>query len=201
MIDPTARGFYTVGVYEESGPNDAPNEALTSFTWTVTRANRPPVVAPPVDRTFRPGDSVDIAIAATDPDGNGLAFTSTDLPNWLVLDPATGRITGTVPADLADQSYPIDVSVSDGTDTTHATFTLSVAANPATPPAPALTLATDVSVVDEGGEVTLTGLRAAGGLLGRGHAPTLPPCVAFRLSGAVTTCPCRIRPQSPRSAE
>lgn len=51
---------------------------------------------------------------ATDPDGDALSFSATNLPSWLTLDAKTGRLTGT-PTDADVGTYGgITIRVSDG---------------------------------------------------------------------------------------
>ncbi len=49
--------------------------------------------------------AVDVGSFLADPDGEPLTFTATGLPPGMVIDPATGIITGTPPAD-ASQAGP-----------------------------------------------------------------------------------------------
>jgi len=54
------------------------------------------------DDTLTP---LDVSGAFTDIDGEDLTFTSPDIPSWMMIDPVTGVITGTPPAD-ASQGGP-----------------------------------------------------------------------------------------------
>ena len=61
-----------------------------------------------------PAQSYSFQPSATDADNNTLTFTAANLPAWMTIDRATGRITGT-PAVADIGSYAgITVSVSDG---------------------------------------------------------------------------------------
>ncbi|MBK8768818.1 MAG: tandem-95 repeat protein [Rhizobiales bacterium] len=53
---------------------------------------------------------VDVGSFLADPDGEPLSFTATGLPPGMVIDPATGIISGTLPAD-ASQAGPYTVTV------------------------------------------------------------------------------------------
>ena len=48
---------------------------------------------------------LDVTAFFDDIDGEGLTFSSPDLPSWMIVDPVTGVITGTPPAD-ASQGGP-----------------------------------------------------------------------------------------------
>ena len=67
-----------------------------------------------------------------DPDGETLTFAATGLPAGLAIDPATGLISGTLPADASqggpngDGIYPVTVTVTDPDgQTTQVTFTFT----------------------------------------------------------------------------
>ncbi len=64
----------------------------------VLPANEPPVVAHPGNQTHTQGDSVSLAINATDPDGDPVSYVATGLPTGLTINSNTGVITGTVAA-------------------------------------------------------------------------------------------------------
>ena len=73
------------------------------------------------DQPAKDGDSVAIATKGgfSDPNGDALSFTASGLPAWLSIGSATGKITGTLPADASiggiahDGVYAIDVTATD----------------------------------------------------------------------------------------
>ena len=67
-----------------------------SFSWTVTNTNRAPAITSPGSQTVAEGQAVSLAVSGSDPDGDTLQWSATGLPASLVIDPATGTITGTV---------------------------------------------------------------------------------------------------------
>ena len=99
--------------------NDAPDAAVTELSVSVVDAG---AVGP-----------VEGGALFADRDGDTLAFTSPDLPAWLTLDPVTGTLIGTAPADLS-VSGPITITLI-ATDDSGATAEIPVVID-ATNPAP-----------------------------------------------------------------
>ena len=69
------------------------------------------------------GVAVDVAMEATDPDGDPMTFSADGLPDGLGMAADTGLITG-VPS-LAG-TFPVTVTVSDGITTDSQSFTITV---------------------------------------------------------------------------
>ena len=118
-------GTYTVDVwaYDEGSWETV----HYSFTWTVTDTNRPPEITgygEPEDWYFVEGDEVNIALYATDPDGDTVSFDATGLPPGLTVEedeyyPGTWYITGTVEAHGDTDPikiYEMEITASDGMD-------------------------------------------------------------------------------------
>ena len=84
---------------------------LATVTVTVEGSNDAPTLVPGGDIPAQTGDDsdaltpLDVSGAFTDIDGEELTFTSPDIPAWMSIDPVTGIITGTPPAD-ASQGGP-----------------------------------------------------------------------------------------------
>jgi hypothetical protein len=72
------------------------------------------------------GDTVTLAIGATDPDGDALTYSAAGLPDGLAIDPATGVISGTLSAASAG-SHAVTVGVTDGALIAQTSFTWQVA--------------------------------------------------------------------------
>ena len=86
-----------------------------------------PTLTNPGDRSTPAGTSVDLALAASDPNGDVLGFAATGLPPGLAIDGATGRITGT-PTTLG--GHNVVAAVSDGVNAATASFTWTVTGTP-----------------------------------------------------------------------
>jgi hypothetical protein len=107
-------GIYTTTV-TATDANSA--SSAVSFTWAVLDTPRPPVVTNPGDQTNAEGDTVSLAISATDPDGYPMQFGATGLPVGLRIDADTGIISGSVAyldSQNLDGSYPVEVVAVDG---------------------------------------------------------------------------------------
>src|SRR3954452_5070812 len=88
-------GDFTVVIHVFDGTvaTDAP------FVWHVAPAppvNHAPVVGAIVDQNNRVGDAINLAVTASDADGDALQFSAAGLPPGLAINIATGGITGTL---------------------------------------------------------------------------------------------------------
>jgi hypothetical protein len=88
-------GTYRVTVLAADGHGGV---ASQSFLWTITPTLRPPVLTSPGDQTNTAGDTVSLQINANDPDGAAITYFSDGLPPGIILDSATGLISGTIDA-------------------------------------------------------------------------------------------------------
>src|SRR6185295_6729619 len=90
---------------------------------TYVAGNSPPIVINPGSQGGTTGTPVSFQISASDPNGNPLTYSATGLPPTLTIGTTTGLITGT---PTTAGSYPVIVSVSDGTDVTTVNFTWTI---------------------------------------------------------------------------
>ncbi|WP_428628510.1 Ig-like domain-containing protein [Sphingopyxis sp.] len=104
---------------------------------TVTPVNDAPASSPLSDRSSNDGDTippVPVAAFLSDIDGDALTYGATGLPPGLVMDPATGIISGSITADASQTNggaYTVIVTATDpGGLTTSQMFTWTIA-NPA----------------------------------------------------------------------
>ena len=117
-----AAGSYNVTVFASDGLTTA----SVSFMWSVSDVDRPPIVTNPGNRTYRVGDQVSLEIQATDPEGVRLSYRAQGLPppNINIIRPQ-GRIHGKLTrASLG--VWVVQVSVSDGTNTSMVQFNITV---------------------------------------------------------------------------
>lgn len=96
--------------------------------------NTPPTVTVPSNQSSITGSAVSLNVQANDADGDTLTYSAIGLPTGLLINTSTGRISGTLSASSAG-NYAVQISVSDGEDTTTKSFSWSVTqANTNTPP-------------------------------------------------------------------
>ena len=91
--------------------------------------NQVPVVTNPGSQTNTVGDNINLAITATDDDGDTLNYSATGLPDGLSINSNSGAITGTV---TASGSFTVTVTVNDGnggSDTASFVWDVNVPAN------------------------------------------------------------------------
>ena len=89
--------------------------------------NNAPVMMQPDDQVSTVGDSVELAIGATDPDGDAFTFSAVGLPTGTSMHPTTGVISGTV---AAAGTFDVTVTADDGRDLASVDFEWIVDARP-----------------------------------------------------------------------
>lgn len=116
---PTEAGSSTVVI----DVSDGRVASRMSFNWVLAVANRPPVVETPPEQAVVQGTPVSLAINASDPESDTLEYSAVDLPNGLLIDGASGLISGTPTQVQVKNSV---VRVSDGLSTVSVGFRWSV---------------------------------------------------------------------------
>jgi YVTN family beta-propeller protein len=103
-----------------------------------------PLLTSPGDQSGNVGAAVNLAVTASDPNGDTLVHSASGLPPGLAIAPATGRITGT---PTTPGTYGVTLAVSDGVNGTSVNITWTVRAgngggltlSAPVPPSPAAT--------------------------------------------------------------
>ncbi|MEM9385222.1 MAG: putative Ig domain-containing protein [Pseudomonadota bacterium] len=121
-----------VGVFSELGITASDGEDTASigpFDLEVVNVNDAPTISGAPPTALNEGEVYDFTPTAQDVDvGDTLTFSATNLPAWLTLDTATGRLSGTPGAGDVGPTGAIVVSVSDGQEQASlAAFTIVVA--------------------------------------------------------------------------
>jgi PKD repeat protein len=121
----TAVGLYTVSLMvTEAGVRSDP-EMKPGY---ITVISQPPVVSQPNHQNNAEGQIISLQIVATDPDGDGLTYSATNLPPDLSINPTTGLISGALSYTAENNSpYAVTVTVSDGAASTSVAFNWIVA--------------------------------------------------------------------------
>jgi PKD repeat protein len=118
--------FTSAGTYSVTATaSDGTLSDSKTLTWTVTNVNQPPTLTAPANQTSAENAIVSLQLVATDPDGGALTYSATGLPPSLIINAATGLISGTLPSSSAGV-YPVTATVSDGSLTNSQTFTWTV---------------------------------------------------------------------------
>ena len=108
-----------------------PWEAIATARFTsAAPTNRPPVLITPASQSTVRGSIVSYQAVASDPDFNPLIWSAGGLPAGLVINAATGVISGTVPVTAAP-SNSVTLTVSDGNLTTQTVFSWLTTSPPA----------------------------------------------------------------------
>ncbi len=123
----TQAGNYSVTI----DVSDGALSASETFTISVGNVDRPPVLSPsPIgNRSLNVGQTLTIAITASDADGDVLTFTGTNLPAGATLvDGGPGAATFSwTPTAAQTGSFPnVTITVSDGVLTDAEVFTITV---------------------------------------------------------------------------
>jgi hypothetical protein len=105
---------------------------LAAFWITVNASgptNRAPLISGTPPTTVLAGTQYSFTPSATDPDGNALTFSVSNMPSWATFNSATGRLSGTPTAADVRTYSSIVIRVSDGQATTSlAAFSVAVVA-------------------------------------------------------------------------
>ena len=96
-----------------------------SFNLIVNDINRPPESLSVSDQTIIEGHNLNFSVGSSDPDGDILTYTSSNLPSGASLDSSTGVFDWTPSLSQAG-SYEITINTSDGSTTTSDSFTITV---------------------------------------------------------------------------
>jgi hypothetical protein len=106
------------------GVSDGTYSDSISFNWAVSS---PINITDDGDQNNIVGDTVSVAITATDNGPGTLTFSASGLPGGLAINSSTGLITGTVATgDDADSPYTATITVTDGTNTAIDTFAWTI---------------------------------------------------------------------------
>jgi len=99
----------TFTVTDDGTPAESDSEVVTI---TVGNMNRPPVLDPIGSKSVDEGDPLSFTISASDPDGDGLTFSASNLPTGASFNP-TSRVFSWTPNYGAAGNYNVQFTVTD----------------------------------------------------------------------------------------
>ena len=120
-FDPGSRLFNWTPDYDQAGTfivtfavTDGTDSDSQAVTITVHNSNRPPVISGHPDVSVSVGQTYLFAPTASDPDGDTLVYSVSDLPLWASFSSQTGVLSGTPISSDVGVSANIIITVSDG---------------------------------------------------------------------------------------
>lgn len=113
-IDYTASALSPYTITATATDGSSPIDQV--FSWVVTNTNQAPIWVDPGAQNNVEGDAISLQLQASDPDGQGVTFSSTALPDGLSLDSVSGLIDGTLSyTSAANSPYSVTATSTDGT--------------------------------------------------------------------------------------
>jgi hypothetical protein len=109
-----ANASYSIGIHALVNGNEV---ARGSAEVTVLDAHRPPVIRQPADRVIPPGDTLVLAVEASDPDGDVLSVAATNLTDPSTpprFDRRSGNLIWQAPRGTVNRVYQWRITVNDG---------------------------------------------------------------------------------------
>jgi len=101
--------------------------ATETVSLTVSNTNRPPVLAVIGDKNGAENTLLTFTVTASDPDGDALLLSASNLPVGATFNPSTGEFSWTPSYSQAGVYTPVNFQVSDGTDTVSEAITITIA--------------------------------------------------------------------------
>ncbi|HEY1308145.1 MAG TPA: putative Ig domain-containing protein [Vicinamibacterales bacterium] len=120
------RYCFAVAAYSSVGESTKSGEVCGA-------SNRYPALSNPGPQSATVGQSVSLQLVGSDPDGQAVTYSATNLPAGLTLSASTGFISG---AGTTAGTYSVNANVSDGILTASQIFNWTMAAAPAPPTVP-----------------------------------------------------------------
>ncbi|MCG8054783.1 MAG: putative Ig domain-containing protein [Candidatus Thiodiazotropha endolucinida] len=135
--------------------------SLSAFSITVSNTNRAPTISGTPATSLDEGSAYSFTPTASDPDGDALSFSVSNLPSWASFNSSTGQLSGTPDSNSAGSYSNIVISVSDGSEQASLSpFAITVA--DVAEEGGTFQFASNGYDVEEGSSVTLTVTRNNG---------------------------------------
>jgi hypothetical protein len=142
-FDPGTRTFSWIPRYDQAGmyanvsfevsDDGAPSRSDSeTIAVTVVDVNRPPVLGAVGDQSVLEGDTLSFTVSATDPDGDTLTYSASNLPSGASFTPATRTFSWTPTYDQAGTYPAVVFTVADAQAIDSESITIAVTDNPST---------------------------------------------------------------------
>ena len=139
--------------------------STATLALTITGGNDDPIVGGTIPNQtsddFDAVAGVDVSTYFSDPDGDSLSFSASDLPDGLTIDETTGVISGQINNSASQAGtngtngvYEVTINADDGASSTSTTFTWSVANPGPTATDNTAAVTEDSSLTDNGNVIT-----------------------------------------------
>ncbi len=133
-VNPTSGVFTWTPNYTQAGvyanvtltASDGSLSASASFQITVTNTNRAPVVDPIANQTVAENALLTVTPSGSDPDGDAINWSGSNLPSGSSVNPASGEFTWTPSFAQAGTYTGVTLSASDGSLSGSASFDITV---------------------------------------------------------------------------
>ncbi|MCK5217704.1 MAG: PKD domain-containing protein, partial [Methanosarcinales archaeon] len=134
VFDPGTRTFSWTASFEQSGTypdihfevNDGDLADYEDITIVIDNTNRPPVLDEIGDRTADENTLLEFTLTGTDPDGDGLTYSTFNLPDGADFDPGTQTFSWTPSFNQSGPHPDIQFTLSDGDLTDQENITIVV---------------------------------------------------------------------------
>ena len=131
---PNTRIFSWTPTFDQSGTHhdvhfETSDGELTDWeniTISVSNTNRPPVLDPIGNRTINENSSLEFTVNASDPDGDVLAYSASNLPDGAAFNPHTRTFTWMPTFDKSGTHPDVHFEVSDGESMDWVNITITV---------------------------------------------------------------------------
>jgi len=120
--------YQQAGVYNNVhfGVSDGTATDSEDITITVNNVNRPPVLIAIGNKSINEGETLSFAVSASDPDGDSLTYSASNLPQGASFDSATKTFSWTPAYDQAGIYHNLHFEVTDGSLSASEDITITV---------------------------------------------------------------------------
>jgi PKD repeat protein len=122
-LNPGATYYVAMKTGDDAGRTSALSNIASGTT--ATSGNHPPVFEPIGEQSVKMYGLLSFSISATDPDGDAMTYSATNIPSGADFDPASQTFTW-IPTDDQAGTYRVTFEVTDGQLTASETITITI---------------------------------------------------------------------------